>query len=589
MGNFPRLEKIASSKRSELISLFHEAKKDPGLNLPNKSISNFLKKAKPIKVNNNIVGFTMPTKSKTGKPRLGNIYIKKSERKKGYAYKAAKDFLNKNPDMVWFASEKNKSSIKLAKKLGLEYSKRGHGSQQTMVFENISGRGIKKLAAAAEFAPGLPDIARRDPIKQKGLTRLVIQKHEARHPHYDVRLQDDEIAHSWATRKWPFAQQKSLIVRQPTHTAEYMDFQGRIPEGYGAGTVKKVYDKTVDVVSAGDNKVKIVTPEGEMAMINMKQQKADNWLFIKQKPFVRAVTSKPDYKEIKEHQIDINNPRKVLQPKVDGAHTIFELHAGDAINRAYSYRNSKRDAKVPIDHTHQVPGLRDINIPRELSDTILRGELFAHERASGLPMSAEQVTGLLNAGIPRSRMSQAVKGALEPYIFDIVKYKGKDLEKASYAEKLKAMREVQAQIPELKVAETADTPEKKRRLMEQIKNMRHPDTVEGFVEWDLDAPGGTPKRVKLKDTHEVYIRRIRKAKTIKTGKEMAGAFEYSLTPSGPVVGRVGTGFTEKMRKEMLKHPKKYINLIARVRSQQQFPSGALRAPSFYQMHVEKNL
>lgn len=443
--------------------------------------------------------------------------------------------------------------------------------------------------AAGEFAPGLPDIARRDPIKQKGLTRLVIQKHEARHPHYDVRLQDSEIAHSWATRKWPFAQQKSLIVRQPTHTAEYMDFQGRIPSGYGAGTVKKVYDKTVDVVSADDNKVKLVTPEGEMAMINMKQQKADNWLFIKQKPYIRAVTSKPKYREIKENQLDTDNPRKVLQPKVDGAHTIFELHPGDTPNRTYSYRNSKRDADKPIDHTHQVPGLRDINIPKELSETVLRGELFAHGRESKLPMPSEQVTGLLNASVVRSRLSQAVKGALEPYIFDVVKYKGKDLENAPYSEKLKAMREVQAQIPELKVAETADTPEKKRRLMEQIKNMRHPDTVEGFVEWDLDTPGGAPKKVKLKDTHEVYVRGIYPAKTIKTGKEMAGAFEYSLTPRGRIVGRVGTGFTEEIRKEMLKHPKKYINLIARVRSQQQFPSGALRAPSFYQMHVEKNL
>jgi len=89
----------------------------------------------------------------------------------------------------------------------------------------------------------------------------------------------------------------------------------------------------------------------------------------------------------------------------------------------------------------------------------------------------------------------------------------------------------------------------------------------------------------------VYIRSIYPAIEQKSGKEKdeAGGFEYSLTPRGEIIGSVGTGFTKEKRRDMFGHPEDYIGMVARVKSPQQYSSGALRAPSFYTMDIEKNL
>ena len=66
----------------------------------------------------------------------------------------------------------------------------------------------------------------------------------------------------------------------------------------------------------------------------------------------------------------------------------------------------------------------------------------------------------------------------------------------------------------------------------------------------------------------------------------AGGFGYSLGPKGDVVGRVGTGFSEEARHEMLAEPEKWVGRLARIRSQGQFPGGAHRAPAFLALHED---
>jgi len=435
-----------------------------------------------------------------------------------------------------------------------------------------------------EFAPGLPDISHKDKIDQKGPTRLVVQQHKATTDHYDMRLQDGDIAHSWVIRSLPGKKDKALAIRQPTHTAKYMDFEGTIEKGYGKGTVKKVLDKEIILTRGDDKKIHMVLPDGEVTMIKTKYS-PDSWLMIRNKPIQRVVSSKPKYKVIDE-PADFSDETKVLQPKVDGAHTIFHLKS-NALNRIYSYRNRKNDER-PIEHTHQLPDIRDLDIPKELNNTILRGEVYAQKDKK--PVPAEQVGGMLNASIINSLRKQKEQGKLSPYIFDIVKYHGKDVENETYRKKLKMIREVAKKIPDLKAAETAETAKEKRKLLDLVKRKKHPDTKEGLVEWDLNSPTGKPKKFKLRDTHDVVIREVFQAKD-KSGKpkQEAGGFRYSWKPKGKLVGRVGTGFSREKRKDMWLRPKDYIGRIARVKTQEVFASGAMRAPSFYTMDVEKNL
>jgi len=124
--------------------------------------------------------------------------------------------------------------------------------------------------------------------KTDGKNIYVIQKHQATHLHYDLRLEMDGVLKSWAIPKTPPTEEgvKRLAVQVEDHPIEYAEFEGTIPEGqYGAGTVE-IWDKGEYIVK--DKKedklifeIKGNKLRGDYVLLRFKGRK--NWLFFKKK------------------------------------------------------------------------------------------------------------------------------------------------------------------------------------------------------------------------------------------------------------------------------------------------------------------
>lgn len=91
--------------------------------------------------------------------------------------------------------------------------------------------------------------------------------------------------------------------------------------------------------------------------------------------------------------------------------------------------------------------------------------------------------------------------------------------------------------------------------------------------------------MKFTNENDVYIRDTYpgEGKYFKSG---VGGIKYSTNPEGPIVGSVGTGLSDELRRQMFKNPEEFIGRVARIRSQGQFESGAHRAPSLIALHED---
>lgn len=421
---------------------------------------------------------------------------------------------------------------------------------------------------------------------------LQLHDAEARGRHFDLRIGDPKgNAHSWALQTLPEPGQWSYAIQQPTHTAEYMSFKGRIADSYGKGMVHSVRFEPTEVVRADNKTLKFHLHSGHKSeeftlrrMGDGKVWKMYNMTITRErKPQIPS--SKPKYREIPFDTVAgrLGRDNELMSVKIDGGHNTFMFESGKPL-RIFSYRPTKRATGL-IEHTHRVQKALGMKVPKALHGTVLRGELYARDKKTGKALPSQTIGGMLNANVWLSRERQKVHGPLRAAIFDVIKWRGKNVEKAPYAEKLKMLKEVKRHVPWLELPASAETSAAKGELLRQVMSNEHPQTREGVVFWDK-TKGAPPVKAKIVQEHDVIIKGFQPGEGVLKGMGI-GAVMYGTTQDPKEVkGKVGTGFSRAMRQHMHQNPADYVGKTMKVVAQSVFPSGALRGPRFKQMHLD---
>ncbi len=119
----------------------------------------------------------------------------------------------------------------------------------------------------------------------------VVQKHQARALHYDLRLEKDGVLKSWAVPKGipEKAGIRHLAVQVGDHSLDYAAFEGTIPEGqYGAGIVEIWDSGTFEERSWRERKIVVDISgkriKGEYVLVRLKPKPGEedkNWILFR--------------------------------------------------------------------------------------------------------------------------------------------------------------------------------------------------------------------------------------------------------------------------------------------------------------------
>lgn len=119
-------------------------------------------------------------------------------------------------------------------------------------------------------------------------TRFVIHEHKARRAglHYDLRIQVGNHLKDWAFRKTIPEQVgvKRLGIKQDDHHPVWLDFEGTIEEGYGAGEIT-IWDKGDLILNSVEDKKIVGRFNGKKisgSYVLIEASKLGGWLMWKQ-------------------------------------------------------------------------------------------------------------------------------------------------------------------------------------------------------------------------------------------------------------------------------------------------------------------
>ncbi len=383
---------------------------------------------------------------------------------------------------------------------------------------------------------------------------FVVQKHQARNLHYDLRLEMDGVLKSWAVPKGPSMNpaDKRLAMMVEDHPLEYKDFEGMIPEGqYGAGKVE-IWDKgTVEFINrdlshaiSGGHLTFVLNGKklnGEFALVKIKRPRTkggEPWLLIKahnkspnNPKTTYAVVSnrlkiphhiKPMLATLVDEPFDKKD--WIFEIKWDGYRAIAEI---DKEIKLYSRYGNLFNDKYPA----IVEGLKKVG-----HRAVLDGEIVA------LDTEGRSQFQLLQD------YQKSHHGNLIYYVFDILWLDGKDLRKLPLIERKKILKDSLPEIANIKYSDHVE--ENGKEFFEAATKKG----LEGII-----AKDGTSLYVESRAKAWQKIKNINEQEVVIAGftepresRKYFGALVLGVYERGKLiyVGHSGSGFNEASLKEI---------------------------------------
>ena len=184
-----------------------------------------------------------------------------------------------------------------------------------------------------------------------GPLRYAVQKHQASHLHYDLRLEWNGVLLSWAVPKGPSLDPsvKRLAMRVEDHPIDYADFEGVIPEGeYGAGTVL-VWDRGTWIPE--DEDVDAALRRGELKFTLNGTKLKGSWVLVRTRSGYPASSGREAWLLIKHRDahaadgdVTASMPRSVIS---DGTLAEIAQAEGGTVKKAAPGDPSGRGRRPP--------------------------------------------------------------------------------------------------------------------------------------------------------------------------------------------------------------------------------------------------
>ncbi len=394
-----------------------------------------------------------------------------------------------------------------------------------------------------------PEPAPKRPRRRGKAPRYVVQEHSARRLHWDLRLEHDGVAASWAIPNGipddPSENRKA--VHTEDHPLEYLEFEGEIPKGqYGAGTMR-IWDRGTYELEKWEPEKVMVRFDGERlrgryALFRAGTDEKD-WMIHRIDPPAEAKDPFPEQVVpmlAKLAPLPSRDEGWAAEVKWDGVRAIAYCRPG-------RLELQTRNLNVV---TSQYPEVRRLSRQLGAREAVLDGELVAFDDG-GRPSFGrlQQRIHQTDAATVRRRMKSH---PVTYVLFDLLYLDGRDLMAEPYERRRELLGELALE------GESWQTPGYSVGHAKELLAASAEQQLEGIVLKRLDsryAPGrrgGSWLKVKTVGRQELVIggwmpgegrRRNR------IGAILLGAFDES----GELryAGKVGTGFSERDLDDLL--------------------------------------